>query len=352
MTHQLNMFLLLFGALQGWLLSIWFLKNQNKKIANLYFALFLFVLGLQLTFKVITKVWLMENALIPYALSYKLPFLVGPLLFLYIKSRRDNVFTPVDLLHFVPFLFFSFVNILRVLGYYFPGDVHSYGQGAFQLFSLFTYAYLSYRLGNAQLRKFILLVAFCEAIIVATLAVMVVYYGRFPDVRLLFIVLTIFIYWISYQAISKPDLFLETARTEFIPATLKKISKYAHSSLSDDESSRIQQELYRLTQNEKVFCDSSLTIDILANRLNTNRHHLSQVLNEKLRKSYLDFILDYRLEQAKRLLKDARNLKFTIAALALDAGFSSVSNFNDQFKRRFGCTPSKFRDENISKMTA
>jgi AraC-like DNA-binding protein len=352
MTHQLNIFLLLFGALQGWLLSLWFLKNQNKKIANLYFALFLFVIGLQLTFKFITKMWLMENALIPYALSYKLPFLIGPLLYLYVRSRKENSFRATDLMHFIPFVFFSFVNLFRVFGYYLPGDVYGYTQGVLQLLSLLTYGYLSFALQNAYLNNFIRLVVICESIVIITLAFMVVHYGRFPDVRLLFISLTVLIYWISYKAISRPDVFLETSTAFFVPATLKKIAKYAHSSLTDEEATRIERDLYTITQKEKIFCDSQLTIDVLAKKLNTNRHHLSQVLNDKLRNSYLDFILELRLEEAKRLLADSNNNKFTIAALAMDAGFSSVSSFNEQFKKRFSCTPSKFRDEQSRKMTA
>jgi AraC-like DNA-binding protein len=352
MTHQVNIFLLLFGALQGLLLSFWFVRNQNKRIANIYFALFLFVVGLQLTLKVIAKSWMMENAMMAYAFSYKLPYLIGPLLYLYVRARRDSVFKKADLLHLLPFLFFANGVFLRPFDIEPIVSLHPYFQATLQFLSLATYGYFSFALGNPRLGNFIRMVVVAETIIIITLAVMVVYFPQFPDVRLLFISLTVLIYWISYQAISKPDLFLETATAHFIPATLKKIAKYAHSSLSEEESARIQHELYRLAQHEKVFCDSSITIDVLAKKLGTNRHHLSQVLNEKIRKSYLDFLLDFRLEEAKRLLSDPRNMKFTIAGLALDAGFSSVSNFNDQFKKRFGCTPSKFREEHSTKMTA
>ena len=82
MTYQLNLFLLTLGALQGALLSIFLLRKQKSHPANTYFFLILVAVGLQLTFKLISKVWLMEHYRLPYVLSYYLPFLIGPLLFL------------------------------------------------------------------------------------------------------------------------------------------------------------------------------------------------------------------------------------------------------------------------------
>src|SRR5688572_12547387 len=103
MTHQLNIFLLLFGALQGGLLSLLLFRNRRGRLANAYFALFITVVGLQLIFKVITKTWLMDHASFSYNVSYNFPYLIGPLLYLYIKARKENLFNKKDLLHFIPF---------------------------------------------------------------------------------------------------------------------------------------------------------------------------------------------------------------------------------------------------------
>jgi AraC-like DNA-binding protein len=353
MTHQINIFLLLFGALQGVLLSLLFLKNEKRKVANTYFALFLIVLGLQLTFKVITKAWLMDNVHVGYLLSYKWPYLIAPLLYLYIRSRKDNSFYKTDLLHFIPFA----VSLLTVVIVSFVREAywlrpHPYADAAYQIISLMIYGFLSLRLGNPKLNGFIKMVVATETIIAITLAVMVVYYGRFPDVRLFFLVLTVLIYWISYKAISKPDLFSEEETAQVIPLSLDKNKKYAHSSLKPEEAIRIENELQQLMLHHKPYLDSGLTIDILSSKLATSRHHLSQVLNEKLNKTYGDFICELRLEEAKKRLSEPANLRFTIAAIALDSGFSAVSNFNEVFKKRYGTTPSKFRDQYLNKMSA
>src|SRR5688572_11489062 len=105
MTHQLNIFFLLFGAIQGGLVSFFLLRHRKRDHSLIFLTLFLIVAGLQLTFKVITKVWLMENVHLFYNLSYSLPYLAGPLIYMFIRSRlKEYVFLKRQLLHFLPFV--------------------------------------------------------------------------------------------------------------------------------------------------------------------------------------------------------------------------------------------------------
>jgi len=347
MVHQLNIFILLFGVLQGWLLSFWFFKNRQKELSNVYIALLLFVVSLQLTSKVITKVWLMEHAFLFYALSYKLPYLIGPVLFLYCKSRLNIPFHKIDLLHILPFIISSVFSFdVFGMGLY----IRAYPDGACKLLSLFTYGYLCYRITDSPTWKFIRMVMIAEAIIIITLAVMVVYYGRFPDVRILFTVLTLLIYWITYRVVARSVPFREEVNTVVLQS--QKHRKYAHSSLKHDEADRIEKEIQRLMAEERPFLDPSLTIDGVAAKLSTSRHNLSQVLNERLKRTWPDYLNEWRLEESRKRLSDPSNFRFTIAAIAQDSGFSSVSSFNDVFKKRFGITPSKFRNEFLNKKSA
>lgn len=349
MVHQLNIFLLLFGALQGWLLSIWFLRNQKKEISNFYIAMLLFIVGLQLTSKVISKMWLMDHAYVFYVLSYKLPYLVGPILFLYCKSRHHKI-KITDLLHLSPFFVLASYGWLGWRLLQINIFLHPYADAVLQIISLCMYSYLSIRISK-KTKPFILAVVTAEVIISITLALMVVYYGRFPDVRLLFVVLTVLIYWITWRLISRAHFLIETDMP--IPAmNLQRHSKYAHSSLKTEEADRIEQDLQRLMAHDKVYLDPSVTIDTLSEKLSTTRHNLSQVINERLRKTYSDYINDFRLEESRQRLSNPVNFRFTIAAIAEDSGFSSVSNFNDVFKKRYGITPSKFRQQHLKNATA
>jgi AraC-like DNA-binding protein len=358
-THQLNIFLLSLGALQGVLLSGYLLRNQKANLANIYFVLILMTAGLQLTFKVMSKVWLMENYRLPYFMSYNLPYLVGPLLFLYIKARASGAFRKSDLLHFIPFVLalsdliiqFSYPYQFRYLG------ISAYGRATLQIISLSIYAFLAWRLIQKekelkQLKSFLIGLACGEAIIIVTLAVMYMYHGRFPDVRLLFVVLTLFIYWISYKQMEHPGLFIVKAQPPAIQLQFQSHTKYNHSSLKPEEANRISSLLNHAMHQQKLFLDSDLSIDSLSRRLDVSRHHISQVLNERFQLTYSDFINDLRLTEAKSRLQNVKYHHYTIAAIAMDSGFNSVSNFNELFKKKFGQTPSQTRSEGLGKMTA
>lgn len=353
MTNQLNIFLLLFGSLQGFLLSWWLFRNKNRKLSTIYLTLFLLVVGLQLTFKVVTKVWLMSHVFLAYQLSYKFPYLIGPLLFLYVSARLDGKFRRQDLLHFLPFAG-SMVMVMLMMMRLWPSGwfIHPYTDMALQITSLMVYGLMTIALGNAKLKRFIYLVVVTEIIISVTLAVMYMYYPRFPDVRLFFVALTILIYWISYKIIDEPDLLLEKDSASTPSLSFFRKNKYAHSSLKPEEASRIESAIQQFLVNDKLFLNASLTIDALALKIQTSRHHLSQVLNERLGKSYTEFLTDLRLAEAKARLVNPVNNRYTIAAIALDSGFSSVSGFNELFKKRFGVTPSQFRDQYLKKMSA
>ena len=89
--------------------------------------------------------------------------------------------------------------------------------------------------------------------------------------------------------------------------------------------------------------ESELTLADLATRLNCARHKLSEVLNSQLRQTFYDFVNGYRVREVQRRIKagDAQSLK--MLALAMDAGFSSKSTFNEAFKKHTNQTPTAFR---------
>ncbi|HXE97252.1 MAG TPA: helix-turn-helix transcriptional regulator, partial [Dongiaceae bacterium] len=56
--------------------------------------------------------------------------------------------------------------------------------------------------------------------------------------------------------------------------------------------------------------------------------------------SPISFLTHMRVERAKALLR--KNIP--VSTVALKAGFNDLSNFNRQFKRQIGLTPSAYRD--------
>ncbi|MBP3350214.1 MAG: helix-turn-helix transcriptional regulator, partial [Bacteroidaceae bacterium] len=101
--------------------------------------------------------------------------------------------------------------------------------------------------------------------------------------------------------------------------------------------------LENLMKNEKVFRDADLTIEKLAQMLNTNRSYLSQVINESSGLSYSAYINNYRIKEAIELLSDSANNE-PIKAIAISIGYNSLSNFFTIFKNKVGMSPSAYRE--------
>jgi len=104
-------------------------------------------------------------------------------------------------------------------------------------------------------------------------------------------------------------------------------------------------------ENEKVYQEPELTLQLLSEKLQIPSYLTSHAINEGLKKSFYDLINGYRIEEAKRLLVDPRNASFTILSIGFDAGFNSKTTFNTVFKKFTGLTPTEYRKKYRSSST-
>ncbi|MEO1655797.1 MAG: helix-turn-helix domain-containing protein, partial [Bacteroidota bacterium] len=104
---------------------------------------------------------------------------------------------------------------------------------------------------------------------------------------------------------------------------------------------KFSHQLSQLMESEALYKNPDLKLESLANQLSISRHLLSQILNEELHKNFHQFINDYRIEEACRILKENRH--YSIEAIGQEVGFHSRSSFFAAFKKKMGMTPSKFR---------
>lgn len=102
--------------------------------------------------------------------------------------------------------------------------------------------------------------------------------------------------------------------------------------------------LSAMMEHEKVYRDSNLTRERLAELLGTNRTYLTQIITQHTDKGYYQFINAYRIKEAVRILSSAENSDYPLKALASDLGFKSMSTFYKTFQETVGMTPSMYRD--------
>lgn len=119
--------------------------------------------------------------------------------------------------------------------------------------------------------------------------------------------------------------------------------------VSDGKDRQILEALQRLFELDKVYLESDLTIEALAQRLGTSRNVLSKVVNHHLGRTFPALLNQYRINEAVRLLTEGKSQNYTIEAVAQMSGYNNRQVFYSAFKKETGITPTEFRSAAISK---
>jgi AraC-like DNA-binding protein len=119
--------------------------------------------------------------------------------------------------------------------------------------------------------------------------------------------------------------------------------KYEKSSLSDAEKSAIHRKILREMEENRYFARNLASLSDLAHSIRETSHHVSQVINEVIGKSFFEMLAWYRVEEAKRLIREDPDSRLTVEDIAEQVGYNSKSSFNTVFKKITGQTPSEFR---------
>ncbi len=116
--------------------------------------------------------------------------------------------------------------------------------------------------------------------------------------------------------------------------------RYSSSNLKEELAQKIVTDLREKLAKEPLYLEPGLTLYELAKSIDVSPHHLSQVINQYYQCNFQSFINTYRIDIAKKLL---RNTSLKILAVAYDSGFKSISTFNVAFKKETGMSPTQYR---------
>ena len=110
-------------------------------------------------------------------------------------------------------------------------------------------------------------------------------------------------------------------------------------SINSEEAESIDK---RIKQGQ-LYMDPDITLDSLADTLEIMPRDLSMIINRHFGANFYTFINSYRIEEAKKMLKDQAMKNITITEIYLAVGFNSKSVFYTFFKKLEGVTPTKYR---------
>jgi AraC-like DNA-binding protein len=126
-------------------------------------------------------------------------------------------------------------------------------------------------------------------------------------------------------------------------AILQERKKYEKCFLDPGLADVYTRQLLQFMETRKPYLDPNLSLASLAKAVGIQHHYISQVLNINLEKNFWDFIKEYRIAEARKILADPAQDHLSILEVAINVGFNSSSTFNLAFKKITGMTPSAYR---------
>ena len=111
-----------------------------------------------------------------------------------------------------------------------------------------------------------------------------------------------------------------------------------------EPNSEYREKLEQWMKTEKPYLNPDFRLNDLRQILPLNRTYLSQLINAEYDCTFYQFVTNYRIEEAKRLMKEKPDLK--MQDIAEQCGFSSPVVFSRIFVRETGETPSEWSATN------
>ena len=133
-------------------------------------------------------------------------------------------------------------------------------------------------------------------------------------------------------------ILLLTVLRQLATATNREImaTEGTYSNLNETDEKRLDA-VYRFTLNE---FHRMIFLQEVAEVANMTVNSFCRYFKTRTRKSYLDFLTDYRIGQACKLLQQE---KYSVSEVCYRVGFGNLSNFNRKFRELIGCTPKEYR---------
>ncbi|MFB9842798.1 ABC transporter permease [Mucilaginibacter ginsenosidivorans] len=313
-------------------LLLGFTKGINRS-ANRFLALALAVMVLQMA-----QIFAIYIRL---PLQFSLAF--GPLIFFYVRklTRPAHKFRRTDLLHFIPALLqqvtllnpampaLTFISVITYL-YYSDKLVESF------------YRRLKFNGGDRYRYEFQWLHRFLEGFGLLWLlwipytAVDYFYYHNQLGIRAyepLYLLLAATLIGMAARAHLRPEIDVSPDAASFFklppPAALKQKGTW----------------LKNAVKTNLYYQDPDLSLSSLAEKLGLAPHELSRIINTTFKKSFTDFINEYRVADVIQKMRDPAYNHITLLGIAYDSGFNSRTTFHRIFKQMTGKSPAEYKIE-------
>ena len=143
-----------------------------------------------------------------------------------------------------------------------------------------------------------------------------------------------------YQKVSQMD---ESALTSWIIGMSLKISEQLKNA-RNSTSRRLVTEAQNIVRER--YMESEITLDDVCSALGVSNSYFSSIFKKEMGKSFISYLTDYRMDIAAEMILNTTEKSYTIAE---KVGYLDANYFSYVFKKKFGMSPSKYRNEHLKK---
>ncbi|SHG16822.1 helix-turn-helix domain-containing protein [Flagellimonas flava] len=362
--------LYLFVALVGFYVVILIVFNKRiHRASRLLIALFVFIHSFFILHVSINS----SNYYFQYPHTYLMStwgsFLYGPLLYFYFKCTMQKYkFRTLDFLHLLPTV--VLLGYLFITVYNFSGDskiqvmlsrvqegLNPQDSGkllllvVLKIISLTIYGYYIgrvYQKGKREKlvenksriwQKNVYHIHILYVITYTAYGIVIVngvISGVFYDLSLA--AMALMVLYVGYSANIQPDVF-----SGIYAYSNRLFPKYEKSGLTPSLSLELKEDLLNLFAIDKIYRENNISLDMVAQKLNTTRHNTSQIINEHFNVSFHEFVNMYRIKEAKQLLLEDKSRRLNIINVAYEVGYNNKVTFNKAFKKDTQLTPTQYQ---------
>lgn len=344
-------------------------RMKNRALDRTITGALVYVLS-HLTYVLISKLYFSEDNWVEDSAPFGLVY--GPLFYFALFSYCNGHLSRIKVVrHCLPYLTFLVIQIyLLLIGL----NSGSFTAGVYMRIlytlipvSFFFYGVLGYRIvkqSGRKLNAFFYLFFVCNLILLLVIAVffltasldmnrpiidsgvdmggMMIYsfFAAGMTTLLLFII----------QRTSTPGVAgLNPERTAGMDGSgdgvLKSPAAYEKSSLTADVLLNYEQKLDQYMKNREVWKNHDLKLDILADEMKMQRHHITQVLSVQKGKNFNFYVNEMRIRHACRLIEEGKNDDVSLADIGYMSGFNSKSTFYRWFREIKNMTPAQYLEK-------
>ena len=325
------------GVLQSLLLGLYFLSNARHNSSNLFLGIALILIGVRAT----KSTLFIFEADVPefiFNLGFAAHIAIGPALLLYIRTlRKDKTHKRSSYLHFIPsVLIVAFSMLLTLDNFWYKG-----GYGALLYYTLFYIGLYSFEFYQGFKRRNLRTTGSVSWITVFVGTVSLFQLAYFSNYILSItpytaapVLYSIALYFITFTVLNnKAEINREPK------------NKYQNLRVSDEMLEDFKQRILTVMKTERPYLDSNFSLQKLSALTAIRQHQLSHTFSAAFNQNFTNFINSYRIEESKKILCDPEKEYLSIAGIAYECGFNSLSSFNVSFKKNIGVTPSVFKKD-------